>query len=93
MDGLPGWWITTRPPVYPQDAAEAAALGSRHGDALPDELARRVQRLATIAWAMRRLVAHAKREAEAERHQREFNSRTASKGVLSADKMRPIVLQ
>src|SRR5207245_11436923 len=40
--------------AYQQDAAEDAALGSRRGDALPAELARRADRLARIATAMRR---------------------------------------
>src|SRR5499433_4603137 len=52
--------------AYQQDEAEDAALGSRRGDELPAELARREQRLATIAAAMRRLEAEAKAEAEAE---------------------------
>jgi hypothetical protein len=38
-----------------QDAEDDAALGSRRGDALPAELARREERLATIEAAMRRL--------------------------------------
>jgi transposase len=53
-----------------QDEAEDAALGSRRGDELPAELARREQRLATIEAAMQRLEAQAKAEAEAERQQR-----------------------
>ena len=56
--------------AYQQDEAEEAALGSRRGDELPEELARREARLATIEAAMRRLEAHAKREAEAERQRR-----------------------
>jgi len=56
--------------AYQQDAAEDAALGSRRGDELPAELARREQRLATIAAAMHRLEAQAKAEAEGERQQR-----------------------
>jgi transposase len=56
--------------AYQQDEAEDAALGSRRGDALPAELARREQRLATIEAAMRRLEAQAKAEAEAERQRR-----------------------
>jgi transposase len=40
--------------AYQQDEAEDAALGSRRGDELPAELARREQRLATIEAAMRR---------------------------------------
>lgn len=56
--------------AYQQDAAEDAALGSRRGDELPAELARREQRLATIEAAMQRLEAQAKAAAEAERQQR-----------------------
>jgi transposase len=56
--------------AYPQDAADDAALGSRRGDELPAELARRDDRLATIEAAMRRLEARAKAEAEAERTRR-----------------------
>ena len=40
--------------AYQQDAAEDAALGSRRGDELPAELARREDRLARIETAMRR---------------------------------------
>jgi transposase len=46
--------------AYQQDEAEEAALGSRRGDELPAELARREERLATIEAAMRRLEARAK---------------------------------
>ena len=53
-----------------QDEAEEAALGSRRGDELPAELARREQRLAMIAAAMERLEAQGKAEAEAERQRR-----------------------
>ena len=53
-----------------QDAAEAAALGSRRGDALPAELARREDRLVTIEAARHRLEAYAKVEAEAARQRR-----------------------
>jgi transposase len=56
--------------AYQQDAADDAALGSRRGDELPAELARREDRLATIEAAMRRLEARAKAEAEAERQRR-----------------------
>lgn len=56
--------------AYQQDAADEAALGSRRGDELPAELARREDRLATIEAAMRRLEARAKAEAEAERQRR-----------------------
>src|ERR1700704_6412691 len=41
--------------AYWQDEAEEAALGSRRGDELPEELSRRETRLATIEEAMRRL--------------------------------------
>jgi signal recognition particle subunit SEC65 len=56
--------------AYQQDEAEDAALGSRRGDELPAELARREPRLAPIEAAMRRLEAQAKAEAEAERPRR-----------------------
>jgi hypothetical protein len=56
--------------AYQQDAEDEAALGSRRGDELPAELARREERLATIEAAMRRLEAQAKADAEAERHRR-----------------------
>ena len=53
-----------------QDDADDAALGSRRGDELPAELARREERLAKIEAAMRRLEAQAKAEAQAERQRR-----------------------
>jgi transposase len=53
-----------------QDAEDDAALGSRRGDELPAELARREDRLVTIEAAMQRLEARAKVEAEAERQRR-----------------------
>jgi transposase len=53
-----------------QDAEDEAALGSRRGDELPAELARREARLATIEAAMQRLEARAQATAEAERQQR-----------------------
>ena len=56
--------------AYQQDEADDAALGSRRGDALPAELARREDRLARIEAAMRRLEAQARAEAEAERQRR-----------------------
>jgi transposase len=56
--------------AYQQDEAEEAALGSRRGDELPAELARREERIATIEAAMQRLEAQAKTEAEAERQRR-----------------------
>ena len=56
--------------AHQQDAEDDAALGSRRGDELPAELARREARLATIEAAMRRLEARAKADAEAERQRR-----------------------
>jgi transposase len=56
--------------AHEQDAAEDAVLGSRRGDELPAELARREDRLAKIEEAMRRLEAQAKWEADAERQRR-----------------------
>jgi Transposase DDE domain len=56
--------------AHQQDAEDDAALGSRRGDELPTELARREARLATIEAAMRRLEARAKADAEAERQRR-----------------------
>src|SRR2546427_5743330 len=53
--------------AYQQDEADDAVLGSRRGDELPAELARREGRLATIEAAMRRLEGQAKREAHEER--------------------------
>ena len=45
--------------AHQQDAEDDAALGSRRGDELPAELARREDRLATIEAAMQRLEARA----------------------------------
>jgi transposase len=56
--------------AYQQDEADDAVLGSRRGDELPAELARREQRLVRIEAAMRRLEAQAKREADEERQRR-----------------------
>jgi len=56
--------------AYQQDEADEAALGSRRGDELPAELARREARLAKIEAARRRLEAEAKAEADAERQRR-----------------------
>src|SRR6266705_4263058 len=56
--------------AYQQDEADEAALGSRRGDELPAELARREERLTKIDAAMRRLEAQAKAEAQAERQRR-----------------------
>jgi len=53
-----------------QDAADDAALGSRRGDELPEELQRRAQRLATIQAAKQRLEAQAKAAADEERQRR-----------------------
>jgi transposase len=54
-----------------QDATEEAALGSRRGDELPEELRRREDRLAVIQAAKQRLEEHARAEAEAERQRRQ----------------------
>jgi transposase len=68
-------------PAYQQDEAEEAVLGSRRGDELPAELARREDRLATIEAAMRRLEARAKAEADAERqHRAEVEAERARTG-------------
>ena len=56
--------------AYQQDEAEDAALGSRRGDELPAELARREARVAKIEAAMHRLEAQAKADADAERQRR-----------------------
>jgi len=61
-----------------QDEAEDAALGSRRGDALPEELSRRATRLATSEEALRRLEEHAKREADAEVQRRAEAEASAS---------------
>jgi transposase len=54
-----------------QDATEEAALGSRRGDELPEELRRREDRLAVIQAAKQRLEEQARAEAEAERQRRQ----------------------
>ena len=56
--------------AHQQDEADDAALGSRRGDELPAELARREERVARIEAAMRRLEDQAKADAEAERQRR-----------------------
>jgi transposase len=56
--------------AHQQDAEDDAALGSRRGDELPAELARREARLAPIEAAMRRLEARVKADAKAERQRR-----------------------
>jgi len=52
------------------DAQQDAALGSRRGDELPDELKRRQQRLQAIEAAMLRLEQDAKAQAEEQRRER-----------------------
>jgi transposase len=56
--------------VQDVDAQDDAALGTRRGDELPEELRRREDRLAVIEAAMRRLEAEAKAAADAERQRR-----------------------
>ena len=56
--------------AYQQDAADDAALGSRRGEALPAELARREERLTKMEAARRRLEAQAQAAAQAERQRR-----------------------
>ena len=53
------------------DAEQDAALGSRRGDELPDELKRREDRLAKILQAKARLEAEARAEAEEEQRRRD----------------------
>jgi transposase len=53
------------------DAEQDAALGSRRGDELPDELQRREQRLAKIREAKARLEAEAQARAEEEQSRRD----------------------
>ena len=77
---------------HQQDAADDAALGSRRGDALPAELARRESRLATIEAAMRRIEAQAKAEAEVERQRRcrrGGGATTAEARSATAKRLRP----
>jgi hypothetical protein len=63
------------------DAEQDAALGSRRGDELPEELNRREDRIAAIEAAMERLEREAKEKAEAERQKRErAESERAAKG-------------
>jgi transposase len=63
-------WELTRQ-AKQTDAEEDAALGSRRGDELPDELKRRQDRLAVIEEAMKRLEAQARQKAEAEQRRRD----------------------
>ncbi len=53
------------------DAEQDAALGSRRGDELPDELKRREDRMATMLKAKARLEAEARVKAEAEQKRRD----------------------
>jgi transposase len=53
------------------DAQDDAALGTRRGDELPEELRRRRDRLAMIEAAMKRLEAEARAEAQAEQQRRD----------------------
>lgn len=53
------------------DAEQDAALGSRRGDELPAELARREARLEAIQQAMSRLEQEAREKADAQRRERE----------------------
>jgi len=53
------------------DAEEDAALGSRRGDELPEELKRREARLAVIEAAMQRLEAEAREKAQAQQQERD----------------------
>ena len=53
------------------DAEQDAALGSRRGDEMPDELKRREERLAKIQEAKARLEAEALAKAEEEQHRRD----------------------
>jgi len=77
-----------------QDDADDAALGRRRGDELPAELARRAERLATIAAAMRRLEAQAKAEAQAERQRRaEGAAEHARTGTTRRGKAPPPVVE
>ena len=59
------------------DSEQDAALGSRRGDELPDELKRREERIAKIQAAKARLEAEAKTRADAE--QRERDAATAQR--------------
>lgn len=60
------------------DAEQDAAMGSRHGDELPEGLKRREDRLAVIEEAMHRLEAEVQAEAEAQRRQREQADRAVA---------------
>jgi transposase len=58
------------PQASQQDAEDEAGLGSRRGDAVPAELARRADRLVTSEAAMQRVAARATVAAAAERQRR-----------------------
>jgi transposase len=58
------------------DAEQDAALGSRRGDELPDELKRREERLAKIREAKARLEAEARAKAEEEQRRRDEEQAT-----------------
>ena len=70
--------------AFQQDAEDDAALGSRRGDALPAELARREDRLATIEAAMRRVEAQAQAEEAMARLQNQLLAWPLSSIQLSA---------
>src|SRR5262249_34033550 len=62
------------------DDDEDAALGSRRGDELPDELRFREERLAKILEAKKRLEQQAKAEAEAQRQRRAESQAEVERG-------------
>jgi hypothetical protein len=66
------------------DADEDAALGSRRGDELPEELHFREQRLAKIQEAKKRLQEQAKAAAEAERQRRAESEEQVRQGEKHA---------
>ena len=66
------------------DEAEDAALGSRRGDELPEELRFREERLAKIQEAKKRLEDQAKAEAEAERQRRAESEEQVRQGEKHA---------
>jgi transposase len=66
------------------DEAEDAALGSRRGDELPDELRFREERLAKILGAKKRLEEQAKAEAEAQRQRRAESQAEVERGEKHA---------
>ena len=69
------------------DAEQDAALGSRRGDELPDELKRRADRLAKIREAKARLEAAVRAQAEDEQRRRdEAQAQPAAEGRKRRDK-------